>query len=94
MAKMTKATLVACVEDYLDIQAQIKVLEKQADDLKKALKAEAEKTESGTIVLGAHSITLTECTRNSIDVKEFTADHPKLAERYTKTTTYTMLKVK
>lgn len=94
MAKMAKATLIACVENYLDIQAQIKVLEKQADDLKKVLRAEAEKAPAGTIVAGEHSITLTECTRNSIDVKEFTAAHPKLAEKYTKTTTYTMLKVK
>lgn len=94
MAKMTKKDLNNHVERYLELQALIKELTKESDAIKDALKEEARNAEAHALIVGEHSVTLKECSRSSINVKEFTAAHPKLAEKYTKTTTYEMLTVK
>ena len=94
MAKMTKKDLNNHVERYLELQSMIKELTKESDAIKDALKEEARNTEARTLIVGEHSVILKECSRNSINVKEFTAAHPKLAEKFTKTTTYEMLTVK
>lgn len=94
MAKMTKKDLNNHVERYLELQSMIEELTKESDAIKDALKTEARNTEAHTLIVGEHSVTLKECSRNSINVKEFTAAHPKLAEKFTKTTTYEMLTIK
>lgn len=94
MARLTKKDLTAKIEKFLELKQQIEELTKEQDAIKDALKAEASAAESRTIVLGEHSITLSERSRSSINVKEFTAAHPRLAAKFTKTTTYDVLTVK
>ena len=89
-----KMTLEEALAAYAEAQDCIKALEKEKDAAKKIIQAACAESPSGTIVAGEHSATLTECTRNSFDLKAFEADHPRLAPKYTKTTTYEMLKVK
>ena len=89
-----KMTLEEALAAYAEAQACIKALEKEKDAAKKIIQAACAESPSGTVVAGEHSATLTECTRNSFDLKAFEADHPRLAPKYTKTTTYEMLKVK
>lgn len=94
MAKISKAVLTEKVKTYLALQAQIKELQAQVDDIKSVLSEEAGKAESNTLILGDYSVKLSERTRESINVKDFTAAHPRLAAKFTKTTTYNVLMVK
>lgn len=94
MAKMTKKELTANVEKYIELQAQIKALTEEADALKDALKKETAATESRTLIVDNHTLSLVERTRSSISVKEFTAAHPRLAAKFTKVTSYDVFTVK
>lgn len=94
MAKISKAVLTEKVKRYLELQAQIKELQTEVDDIKSVLSEEAGKAEAYTLVLGDYSVKLSERTRSSINVKEFTAAHPRLAAKFTKVTSYNVLTVK
>lgn len=82
------------IEQYLVLQAQIKELSTQADAIKERLKAEALKEESGIIIAGPHSVRVDERTRSSINVKEFTEAHPRLAAKFTKVSVYNVVTIK
>lgn len=94
MARITKAVLKSNIEMYLNIQAQIKALTEEADSIKAFLKEQTENTEGRVLVVDEHKVTLTECKRSSVDAKALAEAHPKIAEKFTKVTTYDILKVK
>lgn len=94
MARITKAVLKSNIEMYLSIQAQIKALTEEADSIKAFLKEQTENTEGRVLVVDEHKVTLTECKRSSVDAKALAEAHPKIAEKFTKVTTYDVLKVK
>lgn len=94
MARITKAVLKSNIEMYLNIQAQIKALTEEADSIKAFLKEQTENTEDRTLIVDEHKVTLTECKRSSVDAKALAEAHPKIAEKFTKVTTYDVLKVK
>lgn len=94
MARITKAVLKSNIEMYLNIQAQIKALNEEADSIKAFLKEQAAAAEDRTFTVDEHKVTLTECKRSSVDAKALAEAHPKIAEKFTKVTTYDVLKVK
>lgn len=94
MAKMTKRVIEAKITEYLALKEQIKELESTANAIKEALREEACKTDSKTLTAGEHSVNVVECSRQSINVKELTVAHPKIAAKFTKTTTYDTVKIK
>ena len=98
MAKNDQITkndeLEAKINTYLDLVAQIKALQDDADAIKKYLTGIADATEARAIAIGAHSITIAERERSTINAKEFAADHPRLAAKYTKVTKYDVVTIK
>jgi predicted phage-related endonuclease len=90
MAKITKAQAETKIERYLELQALIK----EADALKAELKELANGTEARTYVAGDHSVSITTATRNTVDAKALAAAHPKIAEKFTKTSTYDTVRIK
>lgn len=94
MAKMTKATAREKIEEYLNLQAVIKAATKEADAIKAELKELAEANESRTYVVEDHVVTVTTATRNTVDAKALAAAHPKIAEKFTKTSTYDTVRIK
>lgn len=94
MAKITKAQAETKIERYLELQALIKEASKEADALKAELKELANGTEARTYVAGEHSVSITTATRNAVDAKALAAAHPKIAEKFTKTSTYDTVRIK
>lgn len=94
MAKITKAQAETKIERYLELQALIKEASKEADALKAELKELASGTEARTYVAGDHSVSITTATRNTVDAKALAAAHPKIAEKFTKTSTYDTVRIK
>lgn len=96
MAKMSKKQqeLTVDIEKYLELKDKAKELEKELEALKKKLTAEANSSESRSVIVGSHTISLSSRTRSSINVKEFTAAHPRLAAKFTNITEYDVLNVK
>ena len=94
MAKITKAQAETKIERYLELQALIKEASKEADALKAELKEPANGTEARTYVAGDHSVSITTATRNTVDAKALAAAHPKIAEKFTKTSTYDTVRIK
>lgn len=94
MAKITKAPAETKIERYLELQALIKEASKEADALKAELKELANGTEARTYVAGDHSVSITTATRNTVDTKALAAAHPKIAEKFTKTSTYDTVRIK
>ena len=90
MAKITKAQAETKIERYLELQALIK----EADALKAELKELANSTEARTYVAGDHVVSITTATRNTVDAKALAAAHPKIAEKFTKTSTYDIVRIK
>ena len=82
------------IEQYLVLRAQIQELSKEADAIKDRLELEALKEESGVLTVGPHSVRVDERTRSSINVKEFTEAHPRLAAKFTKVTTFYAVTIK
>ena len=94
MAKITKAQAETKIERYLELQALIKEASKEADALKAELKELAEANESRTYIVENHSVSITTATRNTVDAKALAAAHPKIAEKFTKTSTYDTGRIK
>lgn len=94
---MTKRELTKAVKDYQKLQAQIKALNEQAEELKKAMIAEMNDKNEDTVVLEMFTLRNKEQSRTSIDTKKFKANAPKLYEdimdKYGKTTTFTKFTV-
>lgn len=93
MAKITKAQATTKIERYLKLQALIKQASKEADALKAELKELADGTKSRTYTADAHSVSITTATRKSVDAKALAEAHPKIAAKFTKETTYDMVRI-
>ena len=94
MAKITKTQAATKIERYLALQAAIKEMSKEADELKAELKELAEANESRTYTVDDHAVTVTTATRNTVDAKALAAAHPKIAEKFTKKSTYDTVRIK
>lgn len=94
MAKITKAQAKEKIAAYLELQAVIKAATKEADALKAELKELAEANESRTYVVEDHVVSVTTATRKSVDAKALAAAHPKIAEKFTKESTYDTVRIK
>ena len=89
---MTKRELTKAVKDYEKLQAQIKELNAQADELKQTMIAEMEEQGKDTVVVEMFTLRNKEQSRTSIDTKKFKANAPKLYDeimnKYGKTTSF------
>lgn len=94
MAKITKAQATIKIERYLELQALIKEVSKEADALKAELKELANGTEAHTYVVEGHSVSVTTATRKSVDAKALAEAHPKIAAKFTKETSYDTVRIK
>lgn len=94
---MTKRELTKAVKDYQKLQAQIKALNEQSEELKKAMIVEMNNKNEDTVVLDMFTLRNKEQSRTSIDTKKFKANAPKLYEdimsKYGKTTKFTKFTV-
>lgn len=83
--------LINDIERYEYLSAQEKSLKRELDALKADIKnqLESDYTEIEDFV-----ITLKEQQRESVDLKEFKKNCPKMFERYKKTTVYQTLRIK
>lgn len=75
------------VEELVRVQEQIKILSNREDQLKAAICLELQEAEYGTVG-GVATVSWKSATRNSFDAKKFEADHPALAQKYKKQSTY------
>jgi predicted phage-related endonuclease len=94
MAKMTKAQAATKIERYLALQAIIKEMSEEADTIKAELKELANANESRTYIVDDHAVTVTTTTRSTVDAKALAAAHPKIAEKFTKKSTYDTVRIK
>lgn len=94
MAKITKKELETSISLYLAIKENIKVLEEELEKQKAIITQACHESLSDTVIVNDHSATLSVTSRNFVDAKTLAADHPKIAAKYTKTTTYEVLRVK
>ena len=76
----------------LEVQDQLKVLQEQEDKLKAIVCQELGDAEVGTI--GKETVcTWKSATRNSFDSKKFELDHPALAKKYKKQSSYRTFRI-
>jgi predicted phage-related endonuclease len=76
-----------------DVQARKKELSAIEDELKAKIAGLLGDADTGT-VNGDTVVTWKNQSRTSFDSKRFSADHPDLAEEYTKSSTFRVLRVK
>ena len=81
------------IAEYLAIKQQIAELSANLDAKKAELRACIADGDD-KLTVGKHSITVRQCTRTAIDTKALQAAHPKLAEKFLKTTTYESVLIK
>ena len=76
-----------------DVQARKKEMSATEDELKAKIAGLLGDADTGTVD-GATVVTWKNQSRTSFDSKGFSADHPDLAEKYTKSSTFRVLRVK
>ena len=81
------------IEAYLALKKQIADLTKQLDTQKEELRSYVTSSDN-KLYVDEHSITVKLCTRSTVDTKALQAAHPKLAEKFMKTTSYETVTVK
>ena len=94
MAKISNAVLDTKVESYLNAKRQLDELTKVVDEMKEELKAIVKATGGDEVLTETHKLTLSQQTRTAIDYKAFSAAHPKLAAKFSNTTSYEVFRVK
>lgn len=82
----------AMVTSYIAAQNYIKEMQKQADTLKASL-CEVMKDSEYATVNGNMALTWRSAKRTTLDSKKFEAEHPALAAKYKKQTTYRTFRV-
>lgn len=87
------ATLSEKIEAFVVLKQQIAELTQQLDQQKAELRTYLTDG-ADTRVVGKHSITVKHCTRNAIDTKALQAAHPRLADKFMKTTSYDTVTIK
>lgn len=80
------------VTSYIAAQNYIKEMQKQADTLKASL-CEVMKDSEYATVNGNMALTWRSAKRTTLDSKKFEAEHPALAAKYKKQTTYRTFRV-
>lgn len=80
------------VDQFLDLDVQIKALTKKRNDLRVKL---LDSREVGSFIPGSDGIgvLVTEATRSTIDSKAFKAELPDLAARFSKTSVVVSLRI-
>lgn len=81
------------IAEYLALKQQITELSANLDAKKAELRTFVADGEN-KLTVGKHSVTVKQCTRAAIDTKALQAAHPKLAEKFMKTTSYETVTVK
>ena len=81
------------IAEYLAIKQQIAELSANLDAKKAELRACIVEG-ADKLTVGKHSITVKQCTRTAVDTKALQAAHPKLAEKFIKTTSYETVTIK
>ena len=94
MAKISNAVLDTKVEAYLKAKQELDELTKQLDFMKNELKAIVKETGGDEVLTETHKLTLSQQTRTAIDYKAFSEAHPKLAAKFSNTTSYEVFRVK
>lgn len=94
MAKISNAVLDTKVESYLNAKRQLDELTKVVDEMKTELKAIVKATGGDEVLTETHKLTLSQQTRTAIDYKAFSEAHPKLAAKFSNTTSYEVFRVK
>jgi predicted phage-related endonuclease len=72
------------------IGAQIDALVEKRDAIKATLREELEGTAEE---VGPYKLKVISCSRTGFDAKGFTAEHPRLAKKFTKTSSYEQFKI-
>lgn len=93
IVKPDMITLNAKVESFIALKNHIAELTKLLDSQKAELRAYVTDSDS-KLTVGDHSISVKICTRSTVDTKALQAAHPKLAEKFMKTTTYETVLIK
>jgi predicted phage-related endonuclease len=93
IVKPDMVTLNAKVESFIALKNQIAELTKRLDSQKAELRAYVTGGDA-KLTVGDHSISVKTCTRSAVDTKALQAAHPKLAEKFMKTTTYESVLIK
>lgn len=81
------------IEAFVALKQQIAELTQQLDQQKAELRTYLTDG-ADTRIAGNHSITVKHCTRNQVDTKALQAAHPKLADKFMKTTSYDTVIIK
>ena len=81
------------IEAYLALKKQIAALTKQLDTQKEELRSYVTRSDN-KLYVDEHSIIVKQCTRTAVDTKALQAAHPKLAEKFIKTTSYETVTIK
>ena len=81
------------IAEYLAIKQQIAELSANLDAKKAELRAYIVEG-ADKLTVGKHSIAVKQCTRTAVDTKALQAAHPKLAEKFIKTTSYETVTIK
>ena len=80
--------LLATITTYKAKKAEADKLMKEADKIKAELIGYMKEKETTSIVIGQYTLTITECTKTSIDEKLLRERYPDIAQEAEKVTTY------
>ena len=90
---MSVIELTTVATEYRDIQAQIKMLEEQAETLKQTMIREMDAQGAEKLQAGPFEIRYTLVESSRLDSAKLKADHADLYSQYTKRTTSTRFQV-
>lgn len=86
---MSSIELLSLVEQYKEAQQLIEAAQAEMDTIKATISAEMARRDVDRMDVGTHKVTLKAVTTSRLDSKAIKAAAPKLAARFTKTTTTT-----
>ena len=89
-----KLTTGEALDRYLELQAQIEQLSKEADVLKAQLKEATAAEDDRKLVLNGHKLTIRTQTKTSISYNEVVKIHPRLAKKFGRTTSYDVFTIR
>ncbi len=84
---MSTNTLTATVRSFRELQAQIKVLEAEAETLKQAMIMVMDKAQTDSLTVGEYTIHYTVYQSSRLDTTALKKALPDIAAQYTKQTT-------
>ncbi len=90
----TEAEIKKLIKRYLTIKNTQKLLDKELSEISKTLTGIAQTEEDKKVILKEHSISISDCTRVSVSYSELEKEHPRIAKKMCKVSSYTKLNVK